>query len=184
MLSSRRPIPLLTAIIALAACDPSAVAPTAPVAELPSAALFSSQTKTGADRSVEESLYDMSGSQVPIGCDDTAESELVALEGQIYERFTVLFNPAGGFHAGYHTMPVGLRGVGTVSGEEFRVKEQDHGSYNQTLMGAVGTYRQSIRLAGRTTGRSFEVTVKGHYTVNANGELSVQREKAVFACES
>jgi len=134
-------------------------------------------------RDVEESLFDMSGSLVSISCADGRESELVALEGKVFERFTVLFTPAAGFHATYHTMPVGLRGTGAESGEEYRVKEQEHGSYTQSLMGNVGTYRQTLRLTARTSGRSFALVARGHYTINANGELVVERDGLATECD-
>ena len=137
----------------------------------------------GAERVVEESLYDMSGSSYAIECQDGQLTELVALQGQIFERWTLLYNASGGILLGYHTMPVGLAGVGTESGEEYRVKEQEHGSFSLTLMGATGSYRQSLRLQSRTSARSFEMVVRGHYTVNANGDLTVEREKPVVACE-
>jgi hypothetical protein len=183
MSSFARRIPLLAALIALAACGESATGPEARSearAALPTQAVSST---AGAERIVEESLYDMSDSYVSIACDDGRESELVVLEGAVYERFTLLYTPADGIRVGYHTMPVGLRGIGAESGEEYRVKEQDHGSFGQTTMGAVGTYRQSFKLVGRTSGQVFELDVKGHYTVNANGQLTVQREKAVTICE-
>ena len=181
MLSSATRIPLLVAAIALAACDGSA-APTAVPnsrAEQPVGAL---SNVGGSERIVEESLYDMSGSSYAIECQDGQLTELVALQGRIFERWTLLYNASGGIHLGYHTMPVGLVGVGTESGEEYRVKEQEHGSFRQTLMGATGSYRQSLRLQSRTSARSFEMVVRGHYTVNANGEIAVVREKPVVAC--
>ena len=182
MLSSAPRIPLLIAAIALAACDGSAGPTAVPNsrAEYAPGALFSVD---GAERILEESLYDMNGSYYAIECQDGQLSELVALQGQVFERFTLLYNASGGIHLGYHTMPVGLTGVGTESGEEYRVKEQEHGSFRQTLMGATGSYRQSLRLASRASARSFEMIVRGHYTVNANGELTVEREKPVIACD-
>lgn len=183
MLSSAPRIPLLVAAIALAACDSSASPTAVPNsrAEQPMGALSS---VGGAERIVEESLYDMSGSNYAIECQDGQLTELVALQGQIFERWTLLYNASGGIHLGYHTMPVGLVGVGTESGEEYRVKEQEHGSFRQTLMGATGSYRQSLRLESRTSARSFTMVVRGHYTVNANGEIAVEREKPVVACEN
>ena len=182
MLSSAHRIPLFVAVIALAACDSSAGPTAVPNsrAERQAGALSS---VGGAERIVEESLYDMSGSYYAIECQDGQLSELVALQGQIFERWTLLYNASGGIHLGYHTMPVGLTGVGTESGEEYRVKEQEHGSFRQTLMGATGTYRQSLRLQSRTSERSFAMIVRGHYTVNANGEIAVEREEPVIACE-
>ena len=117
MLSRPSRIPLLVAVLALAACDRSDT-PTAPatVAPIPTAA---QSNDGGAERSVDERLFDVSGSLIGVECTDGRLSELVELQGQIFERFTVVSNPAGGFHAVYHTMPIGLRGTGVESGEEF-----------------------------------------------------------------
>ena len=179
MLSRPSKIPLLVAVLALAACDRSD-APTPAVAAIPTAAQSSAG---GAERSVDERLFDVSGSLIGVECTDGRLSELVELQGQIFERFTVVANPAGGFHAVYHTMPIRLRGTGAESGEKFRVKWQDHGSFGQTTMGLVGTYRQVLKLVGSTSGRSFSLIVRWHYTINANGEIIVEREKLAADCE-
>ena len=181
MLSSTTRIPLLVAALALAACErpdtPTAPAPAAPIST-------TAQSNTGgAERWVEERLFDVAGSLFGVECADGRVSELVELEGQIFERFTVVANPAGGYHAVYHTMPIGLRGTGVDSGEEFRVKLQDHGSFGQTTAGLVGTYRQVLILVGQTSGREFSLVVRGHYTINANGEIVVDRENLAADCE-
>jgi len=80
-------------------------------------------------------------------------------------------------------MPIGLRGTGAESGEAFRVKWQDHGSFGQPTMGLVGTYRQVLEPVGSTSGRDFSLIVRGHYTINANGEIVVEREKLAADCE-
>jgi hypothetical protein len=180
MLSRPSRIPLLVAVIALAACDQSNT-PTGPVP--PAAASPAAQSSAGgAERWVDERLFDVSGSSIGVECSDGRLSELVELQGQIFERFAVVSNPAGGFHAVYHTMPIGLRGTGAESGEEFRVKWRDHGSFGQTTMGLVGTYRQALELVS-TSGREFSLIVKGHYTINANGEIVVEREQLEADCE-
>jgi len=137
----------------------------------------------GAERWVDERLFDVAGSLIGVECTDGRLSELVELEGQIFERFAVVSNPAGGFHAVYHTMPIGLRGTGAESGEEFSVKWQDHGSFGQTAMGLVGTYRQVLKMLGSTSGRSFSLIVKGHYTINANGDIVIERENLAADCD-
>src|SRR5262245_30431422 len=135
MLSRPNRIPLLVAVLAIAACDQSNT-PTAPAtaATIPTTA---QSNAGGAERSVEERLFDVSGSFVGVECANGRLSELVELRGQIFERFTVVSTPAGGLHAIYHTMPIGLRGTAAESSEEFRVKEQEHGSFGQTTMGLV-----------------------------------------------
>ena len=181
MLSRPNRIPLLVAMIALAACERSDT-PTAPatLGAIPTAA---QSNAAGAERSVAEWLYDVAGSLIGVECTDGRLSELVELQGQIFERFTVVSNPAGGYHTVYHTMPIGLRGTGVESGEEFRVKWNDHGSWGQTTMGLVGTYRQVLKLVGDASGRSFSLIVRGHYTINANGEIVVDREKLAADCD-
>jgi len=183
MLSFSRAVSLLSTLVVLAACD-ATDSPTAPSATPIHPQLASASQSGGSERTVDENLYDLAGSLTEIVCDNGQASEPVELEGQIYERFTVLFTPDGVFQAGYHTMPVGLRGVGTISGEEYRVTERDHGSFTQTLMGATGSYRQVIGLVGRTSRRSFSLVVRGHYTITANGDIVVEREEAIFTCDA
>ena len=181
MLSSTTRIPLLVAVLALAACEQPKT-PTAPAAAVPLPATAPASVGS-AERWVEERLFDVAGSFVGVECTDGRLSELVELQGEIFERFTVVSNPAGGFHAVYHTMPIGLRGTGAESGEDFRVKWRDHGSFGQTTMGLVGTYRQVLELVGQTSGREFSLIVKGHYTINANGTIVVEREALAADCE-
>ena len=116
-------------------------------------------------------------------CADGSVSEPVSLTGKIFERFAVVFDPVEGEHSVYHTMPVGLAGVGSVSGEEFRVRWRDHGVSSQTPMATVNSYTHTLQFAGRTSGRTFGLVVQGHYTINANGEVTVSREKLLAVCE-
>jgi hypothetical protein len=80
-------------------------------------------------------------------------------------------------------MPIGLKGVGMVSGEEYRVKEQESAVYNQNQMGAVGSYRQIMKLVGLDSRLKYSLVGGGHYTINANGQISVERDKLVLKCE-
>jgi hypothetical protein len=79
-------------------------------------------------------------------------------------------------------MPIGVRGVGETSGEEYRVREAEHATYSQKAGGATGSFRQTLRLAGRDSGRRFRLVSFGHYAVNANGELVVDRSELRLEC--
>ena len=174
----------LISITTLAACD--AAAPTessAPRTLAPANTPSSIANAAGAERYVYEALHDQEGSEVFVECADGSVSESVALTGKIFERFAVVFDPVEGQHSVYHTMPVGLSGDGTESGEEFRVRWRDHGVSSQTPMAAVNSYRHTLQFAGRTSGRRFGLVVQGHYTLNANGEVTVSREKLLAVCE-
>src|SRR5688572_25762819 len=167
----------LAAILTLAACDAAPTESSKSPASSPAIALASNATGSGAERVVWEALYDQEGSEVSVVCSDDTQSEPVILSGKIFERFTVVFPPTGGQHTVYHTMPVGLSGMGSVSGEPFRVKARDHGCFVQTTMTGGGSYRQTLSFVGRTSGRSFGLVVRGHIRINANGEVVVDREK-------
>src|SRR5687768_17140076 len=107
----------LAALITLAACD--AAAPTEPSTArtlAPATAVASTATSAGAERLVYETLHDVEGSELFVECADGGVSESVVLTGKIFERFTVVLDPAGGERSVYHTMPVGLAGVGATSG--------------------------------------------------------------------
>ena len=169
--------------VTLAACD--AVTPT----ESSNPRTFASATTpsrsaaaAGAERIVYEELYDQEGSEVYVECTDGSVSESVVLTGKLFERFTVVIDPVEGQHSVYHTMPVGLSGVGTVSGEEFRVSWRDHGVSNQSPMAEGNSYHYRLQFVGRTSGRRFGLVVRGRYTLNANGEVTVYREKLIAEC--
>jgi hypothetical protein len=176
MLSFIRRISLVAALLAVAGCDRSDNTPTGP---LPVGAQLNTG---GAERFVQETFYDLTDSYTAIECDNGQASELIALEGKIFERFVFQFNPGGGVHVSIHTMPVGVRGVGVESGEEYRVQEQEHAAYNSSVMGGVGNYRQTVKIVGRTSGARYTLVGRGHYTVNANGELSAVRDTLVLEC--
>jgi hypothetical protein len=172
---------LLAASVLIAACGETPLQPSGHRLQPPPLA----QAAAGpTERTVEERLYDLS--DIPtltmIECEDGTASELVQLEGQIYERTVYLTDATGAYHVTRHTMPIGLRGVGETSGEEYRVRQAERGTYNQTATGATGSFRQTLRLVGRESGSSFLLAFYGHYAVNANGELVVDRSELRLEC--
>src|SRR5688572_15609926 len=78
-----------------------------------------------AGRVLTETLYDVSEGAFVFPCSETGEllpegeGEPVAVEGYIHERFMALENPSGGVHYSVNTRPLGIRGVGEATGEEF-----------------------------------------------------------------
>jgi hypothetical protein len=79
-------------------------------------------------------------------------------------------------------MPVGLRGVGVDSGEEFRVTERDHAVSNQHRAGGTGTYRQVLKLVGKDTQRTFWLVFSGYYMISKDGSVTVTRDKERIVC--
>lgn len=168
-----------------AACD---TLPTTPNDTLIAEPAFAAASKQGAERTVEESFYDMTDVYVEFACSATGEvlgdeeGELVRMHGKIYERFTVVRTPAGSFHTTWHTMPIGLGGVGQDSGEVFRVREAEHGNANQTMNGSAGSYRQTRTLVGRDTRRRLTLVFSGTYRIDENDNVIVQRHRERIEC--
>ena len=174
----------LIPVITLAACDAATPTESSNPRTFASATAPSrSATAAGAERYVYEALHDQEGAEVYVECTDGSVSESVLLTGKLFERFTVVIDPVEGQHSVYHTMPVGLSGVGSVSGEEFRVSWRDHGVSNQSPMAEGNSYHYRLQFVGQTSGRRFGLVVRGRYTLNANGEVTVYREKLVAECE-
>ena len=149
----------------------------------------SPQFSNGVERSVDQALYDVTGSFFVFACTDDGEvlpidqGEQVEMQGQVFERVTYMMDGAGGYHFLYHTMPVGLRGIGVTSGEEFRVIERDHGVANQRYAGVVGRYRQEFKMVGRDTGRTFWFVFSGTYLIGQDGTVKRYRDTETVQCK-
>ena len=169
------PAALLAAL--LAACDVTPSSPTAPAA----GAFSPTALAAGAVREVEENVYDLTDSFVQIPCGDSY-TEVVQLQGQIYERFTLLWDAKGGLHASLHTMPVGMRGVGMESGAEYRIAERETGVFNATPMSENSTYTLKLNVHAPALGVRARLVIGGRYVINANGELVVEREVLRAEC--
>ena len=146
------------------------------------------QAATAAQRTVQESLYDLSDSIFRFACSDDGEplpideGEEVRMEGKIFERLSVLYDGAGGLHYTLDTMPVGMRGVGLTSGEEFRVSESSHAVANNRLAGGVGAYRQTLKMVGKDTQRTFWLVAYGNYVISAEGLVRTVRDILRLEC--
>ena len=170
-------IPLLALVALLGACDSQSAEPTAPA----SAKIPSSSTRR-VERRVDERESDMEGVLTRFICDDGTETELVALEGKLFIRDVVSVLPSGGYHVTTHTMAVGLRGIGTESGHEYRVREQNHFAVSQRVIGYAGTSRTVFELYNRQTMQTYKLVQVNHYTTNANGEIVIEREQVRAEC--
>lgn len=144
----------------------------------------------GVERTVHEVLYEMKDSNFAFGCSadgevlPPGEGELVAMEGQIYERTVLLQSANGEHHFSVHTMPVDLRGFGVDSGEEFRVSEREHTVAN-TLMGSgSASYRSELKMVGTETQRTFWMVFNGVIRFGFDGELQVYRDEGRIECRA
>jgi hypothetical protein len=140
-----------------------------------------SQSANGAEREVLESLFDMTGSYYSFPCSADGEvlpitdGELILMEGQIYERWSIVHDGAGNYHSNLAIMPIGLRGTSVETGEEFRVSEENKNIANQRLEGGSGMFRQVIKMVGKETHRQFRLVAAGNYNISSDGVIVTDR---------
>lgn len=140
-------------------------------------------------RDVVEYVVDFEGSHFSFACTadgevtpDPEDGELVRMEGRLHVREVFTQDAAGNHHYTWHTMPVGLRGIGVTSGEEFRVTERSIGGANQTSQASTGHYRAVQRFVGLDTGRRFALVTTGHYVLDAGGQPIVTHDATTLEC--
>lgn len=169
---------LAVAALLLAACDaaPTDVPTHYGAAPAPASARL--------ERNVEENLYDMTDSYLSARCGGDDTVELVRMEGAIYERLVWFQDGAEQYHITHHTMPVGLRGVGVDSGEEYRVAEREHATYNQLKSGFTGSYQQTLMMRGTTSGTRYYMVFRGHYVTDEESKVKIEREQLEIGCSA
>jgi hypothetical protein len=171
---------LAAVTLLLGAC---ADAPTAPIASAPR--LDVAGDEKGAQRYTYDELYEFGGdSYVQFTCEDGTESEPVQLFGQIFERYTFMQTPSGRLQYVSSTMPVGLYGIGLVSGQEYRVVEREHYSvrYDEDDQGG-GSLHETILLRATDTHETFGITYLVQWRFAGSGDMIVNRWKELERCK-
>jgi hypothetical protein len=170
---------LLSGIVLLAACEEPISGPENSRNIRPQA----NASANAAEREVYQSLYDMNGSVIVAVCADGTESEPVLMSGKIFERITRTATASGISVYNWDTMPVGLAGVGMVTGAAYRISETIHGTTRYSEIGERGSFKASYRLESKEANMRFRFSYTSHFTVNNNGELAVSRDKGSAVCE-
>jgi hypothetical protein len=169
---------LITAALVSGACDNLPAAPESGYPMAPNA----SSASGPAERLLQESLWDFENSRFPLECPNGSFTDEIAIEGHLYERYMMITDANGGFHLQLHTMPVGMRGVSTITGEEYRVQERQQITALANRNGLRGSYRQVVRMFGKESHLKFSLVSSGHYNEGPDGELIVQRDHFEIEC--
>ena len=108
--------------------------------------------------------------------------ELVRLFGQVNLVSHQTYDGNGGFHVKVHTNPMGVRGFGLTSGTPYRGTGVTQWVQN-VKVGEQYTFINNFRIIGRGSGNNFMLHQTIHYTINANGELTVDFSKISTSCK-
>jgi hypothetical protein len=107
--------------------------------------------------------------------------ETIVLEGFMHHKEAVTNDGAGGYHVTISDHPMGLQGVDTA-GNKYNGVGGTRWTEN-VKVGEVYTYVNVYRMIGAGKAPNFSVHETYHYTINANGELTVDFVKAKTVCK-
>ena len=172
---------LVAAALLLGACADATTAPTAPVAATPS---FEMKDGPGAIRSTLTYLDEIwEGEIVQFTCQDGRQSEPIQLSGQMFERHAFMLTPSGRTLHVESSMPVGVKGVGLVTGQEYRVADRTQGTahYDENDAGG-GSRHETLLLRGLETGETYGITYIIQWRMGGPGEILVNRWKEMETC--
>lgn len=109
-------------------------------------------------------------------CQDGRQSEPVQLSGAIAERHAFMLTPSGRTLHVESSMPVGVKGVGLVTGQEYRVVDRSHvtARYDENDAGG-GAMHETLLLRGLETGETYAITYLVQWRMGGPGEILVNR---------
>ena len=112
------------------------------------------------------------GAAAFVACALDGAGETVTISGSLHVVSHTTVNDAGHVLIMTHFQPQGITGTGSVSGDRYRAT----GVTRSTFRGRVGesdTYVNNFLLIGPGPNNNYTVHETFHFTINANGELTV-----------
>jgi hypothetical protein len=116
-----------------------------------------------------------------IPCADGGNGELVQLSGNLHLLNHITVND-NGFHIKSHAQPQGISGLGLTTGDKYQGTGVSQDNFN---LGPGETYTlvNNFRIIGQGPGNNLLVHGTLHYTINANGDLTVFFDKLSVGCK-
>jgi hypothetical protein len=121
---------------------------------------------------------------VSIPCADGGTGEVVDLSGPLHTlmSFTMNGNNVSGY---YHFQPQGISGIGETTGVKYQATGITQESFKNSLQNgqANDTYVNNFRIIGQGPGNNFLVHETLHFTINANGTMTVFHDNFSVDCK-
>ena len=113
-----------------------------------------------------------------IPCANGGLGEEVIVTGRLHETFHVTSTARGNAQIKLHSQPQGVKGVGAVTGMVWAgtgVTQEITTARLEPQGGAVNTFVNNFRLIGPGPGNDLVLHHVRHFTINANGTVTVER---------
>ena len=119
-----------------------------------------------------------------VPCALDGAGEMVYLSGTFHNLFHVTEDRAGGTTIRYQLNPQNVTGVGETSGDTYQGTGGSGGHSLFTISGVpyTDTFVDNFRIIGQGSGNNLLVNVRGHFTVNARGDVTVSNFEFSESC--
>ena len=110
-------------------------------------------------------------------CPD-ADIEDIHVQGSYTIKTTTVLDGNGGVHSRFHFNWAGITGTGLTSGDTYVVPQviSNTDYYHQGGFPTSGTGTLTFQLVSKGSGENVRVKGVWHFTLNANGELTIDKD--------
>jgi len=126
----------------------------------------------------------LDGFSVFVPCANNGAGELVIFRGDLHIllSFTINNNRVSGKD---HFQPQGLTGTGSVTGDKYQATGVTQSMFSGSLVNGQyqSTYVNNFRIIGQGPGNNLLVQEIAHFTINANGTLTVYFDNFSADCK-
>lgn len=118
-----------------------------------------------------------------VSCANGGVGEIVDFSGDLHTLSRVTIN-GNRVNTDFHQNYQGLKGTGETTGDTYIGNAALHGTFNGSLTNGqmTETFTEHIHYNGQGSAPNLTVTEVGHFTVNANGEVTVFFDKFSVDC--
>jgi len=122
--------------------------------------------------------------EVFVACAADGAGEIVDLAGPLHTMitFTINGNNVSGF---FRFQPQGISGTGETTGEKYRGTGVTQESFKTSLQNGQAnlTFVNNFRIIGPGPGNNFLVHETSHFTIDANGTVTVSHDNFSVDCK-
>ena len=115
-------------------------------------------------------------------CPGIGDGEDVHLTGTIHSKYMTVLDGNGGFHDKLHEHSNDFRGTGLTSGDTYVGTYANSSTWNGSV-GETMTVTIYLNLISKGSRDNIQIRERAHYTINANGELTVDNYKFEVVCK-
>jgi hypothetical protein len=119
-----------------------------------------------------------------VSCAANGAGEIVDLNGPLHTLITSTINGSN-VSGRFHFQPQGLTGTGETTGAKYQATGVTQESFKTSLQNgrATLTYVNNFRIVGQGQGNNYLVHETLHFTVNANGTMTVFHDNFSIDCK-